>query len=240
MDHNEAVRQKTTERYLLNELDEQERDQFEEHLFDCQECAIDLRAAALFVDQAKIELAEEPVSAAAPVRAAETRPGWFAWLRPAFAVPVMAMLLAVIGYQNLVQVPRLMQAANSGRTENTLVASNQAPGQPLALPYASVNAETRGPAPTQVTITPGQGFNLMVSIPPDKKYSADILELYNPTGKLQWSLRIPTGSEDDERSILVPGAGLEAGEYKLKTSGVTPDGTITEIGTNPIQVQVQR
>ena len=31
MDHNEAVRQKATERYLLDELDPELRDQFEEH-----------------------------------------------------------------------------------------------------------------------------------------------------------------------------------------------------------------
>ena len=35
MDHDEAVRQKATERYLLDELDAEIRDQFEEHLFDC-------------------------------------------------------------------------------------------------------------------------------------------------------------------------------------------------------------
>jgi hypothetical protein len=35
MDHNQAVREKATERYLLNELDPGVRDQFEEHLFDC-------------------------------------------------------------------------------------------------------------------------------------------------------------------------------------------------------------
>ena len=46
MDHDEAVRTKVTERYLLNELDPELRDQFEEHLFDCQDCALDVRAAA--------------------------------------------------------------------------------------------------------------------------------------------------------------------------------------------------
>ena len=43
-------------------------------------------------------MAPVPVSKAA---------GWLAWLRPAFAVPVFALLLAVVGYQNFVTVPRL-------------------------------------------------------------------------------------------------------------------------------------
>src|SRR5215467_5533997 len=64
MDHNEAVRQNATERYLLDELDPELRDQFEEHLFDCQDCALDLRAGAMFVEQSKIILAEPDVSRA--------------------------------------------------------------------------------------------------------------------------------------------------------------------------------
>src|ERR1700758_1532691 len=106
MDHEEAVRQNATERYLLDELDPELRDQFEEHLFDCQECALDVRAGAMFVEQSKVILAEPQASYAVvqqPARETAKR-GWFAWLRPAFAVPVFALLLAVIGYQNFVMV----------------------------------------------------------------------------------------------------------------------------------------
>src|ERR1700739_2223800 len=97
MDHDEAVRQKATERYLLDELDPELRDQFEEHLFDCQDWALDVRAAAMFVEQTKVILA--PRSAPCAVKhplAATPQAGWFAWLRPAFAVPALALLLAVI------------------------------------------------------------------------------------------------------------------------------------------------
>ena len=53
MDHTAVVREKTTERYLLNELDPEVRDEFEEHYFDCPECAQDVSAAATFVEQSK-------------------------------------------------------------------------------------------------------------------------------------------------------------------------------------------
>src|ERR1700751_3098851 len=88
MDHEEAVREKATERYLLDELDPELRDQFEEHLFDCQECALDVRAAAMLVEQSKVILAESTVPSVVkePARAT-AKPEWFAWLRPAFAVP---------------------------------------------------------------------------------------------------------------------------------------------------------
>src|ERR1035441_1684537 len=41
MDHDAVVRQNMTERYLLNELDPEARDEFEEHYFDCPDCAAD-------------------------------------------------------------------------------------------------------------------------------------------------------------------------------------------------------
>jgi len=42
----EVVSSFATERYLLDELDLTLRDEFEEHLFDCQECAFDFWAGA--------------------------------------------------------------------------------------------------------------------------------------------------------------------------------------------------
>ena len=56
MDHSQAVEQMAAERYLLNELTPEAREAFEEHFFDCPECAMDLRAAAAFVDEAKAQL----------------------------------------------------------------------------------------------------------------------------------------------------------------------------------------
>ena len=223
MDHTQAVRMKATERYLLDELEHDTREEFEEHLFDCQECALDLRAGAMFVEQSKAALADVPAQDRRVV-AAPARAGWFAWLRPAFAVPVLAMLIAIIGYQNLVQVPHLTQAVN----------------QPMALPYASMNISTRGTVPTQVTIKPEQSFNLFLSIPPDSTYSAYNLELHNPAGSLQWALKIPASSPDDTRSIRVPGSGLGDGTYTLTVAGITTSGQNTNLGNYPIEVKVQK
>src|SRR5579859_1674339 len=104
MDHTEVVRQKMTESYLLDELDPEVRDEFEAHFFDCADCAVDIRAGAQFVAHTKLVLSEPPETTLARVPAAGdgASRGWLAWLRPAFAAPALALLLAVIGYQNLV------------------------------------------------------------------------------------------------------------------------------------------
>jgi len=222
MNHDEAVREKFTERYFLAELDPEQREQFEEHLFDCQECALDFRAGATFLEESKVLLADASTSTVVPARPVKS--SWFGWLRPAFAVPVMALLVIAIGYQNFVQVPRLLSSA----------------AMPQALPFATLNVSTRGVEKTAITMAPGQGFNLVLSIPPDPAYTSYTLDLYKPVGGLKWSLKIPASSPDDTHSIYIPGSGLEQGTYKLTVNGITAAGQSTSIGNYPVELKIQK
>jgi len=56
MNHQLAVETRATERYMLDELDQESRSAFEEHYFSCYDCAADVKAAAVFVDNAKAVL----------------------------------------------------------------------------------------------------------------------------------------------------------------------------------------
>src|ERR1700719_1444646 len=114
MDHSDAVKQMTAERFLLDELTPEEREDFEAHLFDCPECALDLRAGAAFIDEAKAQLPQLIADSSAPARAETKKPKkdtnpWFLWWRPAFAAVAFASML-VLGYQNLVTYPALLSA----------------------------------------------------------------------------------------------------------------------------------
>lgn len=226
MDHNVVVRQKMTERYLLGELDPDARDEFEGHFFDCPECAADLRAGSLFVEQSKVVLAEksESISTDSHVAGVPVKTGWFAWLRPVFAAPLMVLLLAVIGYQNLVTYPQMQQAMNS----------------PRVLPWASVNIGAWGSGGPVVSIRPGQGFLLFVRIPPDGGYSHYVADLYNPAGKVEWSLVIPPSSAQDQWPVQVPGENRTAGNYILVVRGVTAAGDSKEVGRALFELQIQK
>ncbi len=252
MDHDVVVRQKMTEQYLLGELDPTARDEFEEHYFDCQDCALDIRTGALFVEKSKVALAEESESAAfrVPVPAvvagkpgiiAGFRAGLYGIVRPAFAVPVLALLLAVIGYQNLITYPHLQQAQ---------LAANR----PQVLPWAQVNVGTYGDGPV-ITTSPGKGFLLFVRIPPEGVYSRYTADLYNPAGKVEWSLTIPVTANQDRPSqdrtnlarpsqdqwpVQVPGANWVAGNYKLVVRGITSTGESKEIGPASFELQIQQ
>ena len=224
MDHNEAVRQKATERYLLDELDPEVRDQFEEHLFDCQDCALDLRAGAMFVEQSKVLLAEPGIQPVVrPVKAA-AKAGWFGWFRPAFAVPVLALLLAVIGYQNLVTYPQLTAAAND----------------PKVGPWASVNVSTRaGTTDTLIKTHAGEGFGLIVNLPPEDGFASYRVDLYNPAGRQEWSGPLTAGRTEEGRQIYIPGRNRLPGTYTLVVLGVTPAGERKELSRHSIELQVQ-
>lgn len=223
MDHDLVVRQKMTERYLLDELDAREKDEFEEHFFDCPECALDVRAASVFVEQSKTVLAEKSEKANAPVHT-PPQAGWFAWLRPAFALPAFALLLVVIGYQNLVTYPRLKEAVN----------------RPQVLPWRSINIATRGANAPVIAVAQGGSFLLFVNIPPDNRYSRYIADLYDPTGTLQWSLTIPATAAQDQYPVQVPGANRAPGNYSLAVRGVTAAGDSTQVGRASFELQVQK
>ncbi len=220
MDHEEAVLHKATERYLLDELDGEARDAFEEHLFDCSECATDLRALTMFVEQSKVVLAEKPATARPEERA---KAGWFGWLRPALAVPLLAMLLAVIGYQNLVTMPRLTEA------ENRL----QAP------PWTSINLMTRGAATPVIQVTPGGEFLLFVNLPRSHDYSSYMADLYDPAGKLESSVAILAETAGDAWPLRVPAKSRKTGLYTLTVRGTTNAGQTTVLGSSPFELQTK-
>lgn len=229
MDHDTVVRQEMTEKYLLNELDPTARDEFEEHFFDCPTCALDVRLGSLFVEQSKVVLARKRETAIAPPPISTPAPaldvgGWLAWLRPAFAVPALALLLAIIAYQNLVTYPRLQQALN----------------RPQVLPWAQVNIGTWGPGGPLVRSAPGQGFLLFVRIPPEDGYQRYTADLYNPAGKVEWSLTIPATTSQDQYSLQVPGGNREAGTYTLSLRGISFAGESKEVGRASFELQIQK
>ena len=223
MDHNEALQLQAAEKYVLGELPPPLRDEFEEHFFDCAECALDVHTASLFVENSKVVLAEKPAEALANAAAPPKR-GWFAWLRPTFAAPALAMLLAVVGYQNLVTYPRMEQTLN----------------HPQVMPWGSVNIGTYGANGPEITTAPGKGFLVFVRIPPEGGYARYTADLYNPAGKLEWSLTIPATTSQDQWPIAVPGADRQPGTYTVAVRGTAADGTSKEMGRGAFELHIQK
>src|ERR1700756_1194670 len=103
MDHSEAVQLRATEKYLLGDLPTDQREAFEDHFFECTECAQDVKAAAVLIDNARAVLHETPAPASeAPVRGkdfqAAHQKNWWGRLQPAWGLAAAALVLAVVAY----------------------------------------------------------------------------------------------------------------------------------------------
>jgi Putative zinc-finger len=224
MNHSEAVAQMAAELYLLDELGPDVRDEFEEHLFDCPECVIDVRAGDMFLREGKAQLpalvAEDEARAResrAVVQPVKVKRDWFAWLRPAYMVPVFAMLLGVVAYQNIVTLPELQQAANE-------------PQLGLLTP---VRSATRGDGHQTLTTTRKLGLTLPVDLlpvdMPDAKFASYVFTLMGPDGKTVWSASRPAPADATRQmSLGIPGKLLSDGKFTVTVAGIGADGARTD------------
>lgn len=233
MEHDEAVQHMLVERYLLEELTPELRDAFEEHMFDCAECSVDLRAGAAFIQEAKVQLPQLVKEGARIAPAAKPASRFsgsrfndlFSWFRPAFAVPTFAALLAVIAYQNIATIPGL-------RTAST---------QPRVVPWVSYHTGTRGAAHQTVPADRKQGAVILIELPQEISYASYEFALYDQQGKLFWTQTTPvsgpSGAANGTFSLMIPGAGLQQNSYTLAISGITPQGGKTEIDRHIFDIQ---
>jgi hypothetical protein len=226
MDHPDAVRLMAVEKYLLNELSPELRRSFEEHLFECPECEFDVQAGYALIDGSKEVLSK--ATAVEPQPVILSKPNWLSWFRPAFAAPVMALLVAVVGYQNLVTVPAL-------RSE---VASAQEP-QILNPVYLTAGASR---SENQVTVTTKRNrpFILSVDIPAESRFTSYVCELQSPTGELEGSLAISTKAARNSVSMSMYPKHGNSGTYQLVVFGVPQDGTQkVAIERQPFELLIQ-
>ena len=215
MNHSEVVEQLAVERYLLDELTPDAREAFEEHLFDCQECALDLRAGTLFVDEVKAQLPGIPrVHRRRRAPKAKTV-SWLSWMRPMFVAPAFAALLGIVVFQNVVSFPALRQAAN----------------QPRLAPLTELRPATRGADRQKLTVDRSHGAALSVDLPVNQGTTAASsysIELQDAQGRSVWATKTPAGAreaQDDQKlTLFIPGTALKSGTYSLSVAGLSPQG----------------
>jgi hypothetical protein len=211
MDHDLAVNSQACEKYLLGELSPDLRDAYEEHYFSCAECATQLRMAAELVGAGQQIFAQTPAPAVrAGARIVQESGGWLRWLRPAIAIPVLATLLLVVGYQNLVIIPRLKESQS-----------------PRVLPmFSLIAANTRGERTPEFVARPDEPIGLYVDVPADPAYSAYDIRLQDPTGKTT-PVRSISYVEAQKTQVLILNPDTRPGNYVIVISGRAASGEAT-------------
>lgn len=233
MDHNEAVRLHAAEKYLLGELPKEQHAAYEEHYFECPACAEDIKTTVAFMEGAR-QVAREQVPQIIDdkrlVVAAPARGGWFAWLRPAFAVPVFAALLLFMGYQNGVTIPQLKQASARSATAEVV----------KSFSLISVGSRGEGTSSLTLAVDPKQDFGLDVDMPGNSS-GGYVCEIQDASGKVRFTL--PVSPEEAKRSVHVniPGGSLQPGKYSFVIFAVQASGSHgSVVDQKPFVIEFQR
>ena len=132
MTHQEAIDTLASERYLLDEMSDDDRQAFEEHFFSCEACAGELRSAAALMQGAKAGFAGRAARARVVAMPARSTP---APQRNRFRSAVLpwavaATLAGVAVYQSVWVIPSLRQDAG-----------------PIALAAVALRPASRGAEP---------------------------------------------------------------------------------------------
>jgi hypothetical protein len=203
MDHDLAVKSEACEKYLLGELSPELRDAYEVHYFGCAECAAQLRAASEFLAAGREALAA--ASAGVPQTDYVRVPrGWMPWMNPLVAIPAFAVLLLVIGYQNVVTIPHWKQAA-----------------EPRVLRmFSLISANTRGTGGLVFSVAPDEPFGVYVDVPVDPTYSNYLLRLEDPAGA-STLLRSLTAQEAQTTQVVTVDPERKSGKFALVVAGLS-------------------
>lgn len=214
MDHGEAMQMQVIEKYLLGELSASQVNEFEEHYFDCEECASDLRMTAQFLDTTKKVLAADRVAKPKPVK----RNGW---PPSAYGIAASVALLGCVVYQNVVTIPQLRSSA-----------------APQALAFFSLaGLGSRSADATVISPAPGKPFALLLDIPPHDNIAEYRCQVLNTGGSAVVSIDLSEEAASKTVSLFVPASVLKPGPYQLAILGRPKDGaSFTELERYPLQV----
>ena len=226
MNHPDAIRLSACEKYLLGELAAPLRDEFEEHYFQCPECARDVQSASLFAAASREALQQSP--ATSPVRDASPT-GWFRWMRPAFALPAFAALLLGLGYENFVAVPHWRHLAAHATSSDLL--------RPVLL-HPGISRGTQ----SAITLHPDQSFAVYLDIPTEPAYSSYRIRLQDPSGATRDLLTLSSADIQRPPLLKMP-SDLTSGSYTVRVLGLSQPSasaaSAPEVAAFPFAVEIR-
>jgi hypothetical protein len=230
MTHQEALQGMTVERYLLGELSGESLDSFEEHLFECPECAADVKAGLVFIDAARTEL-RAPARVAKPQ--AKSVRSWTSWFASPWVLgPALAACMLVLGIQTFVVQPRM-------RLE---LARVQAPA--VLNPLVLANAGARGDSLPEIAAPEHGSFVISVDVPTTGGFSSYRGSLYAPDGSLLWQTTISPEQARDAVLINVPTDkvkdGINTFVIQGLPAGVNSSGTLEDLAKYRFSVKIQK
>lgn len=213
MDHAYASDEsnKLTERYLLGELADAQAGEFEEHFFQCAECAEDVRAELTLVEGLRDTIGSAPavIPPAHPMPRRARRA--FTWLPAAAAAALVVFALAV---------PRMQRT--------------QAPEMDVARPFDLEMSAMRGANDNVIPLAGGDVLLLHVYVTPQPGAVAYEIAIKGPKGEI--GRRRVTDAQTSE-PVPVTLRGFEEGRYEVIVEGVRADDSRTAAVSKPFTLR---
>lgn|SRR6185437_2861015 len=229
MNHQQALEQYATERYLLHEMTAEERHAFEEHYLECAECLEAVTFGTEFLDAGK-QVAQEMTMTQrehSAVRAASWRerlvPALSGWLRPAPAL-VFALLLCFVG----ISVYQMVVLQNQKNT----IAQLKAPRQEFRF---ELRGQSRSADNIPIVRVPRESqLQLVVEFTPNPKfnvYGAEIVANSEVISSFQ------SKSATTPMTVSIPAQALSPGRYTVVIVGFGRNGAKGETGNGIFELQ---
>jgi len=202
MNHERCLETRAAERYLTGELPSAEREAFEQHYFECEVCAQDVRLGAVFAANLSAVF-EEDATAKKRGKLIQMAPPRAAW---AAALAAGLALFAFSGWQNAVAIPGLRAQVRALETPRLLA--------PVVLPPSARGAEGR-------TIEASAGPLIPISLVPGAALGEGPYEcrLETGAGAMLWRAPVRSFDSDGNVSVLLPVSSLRSGSYAWVLSG---------------------
>jgi anti-sigma factor RsiW len=205
MDHSQAIETQAAERYLLGELSASEAEDFEQHYFECTDCAEAVESGGAFIANARAALGRpsRPAPASSPVPRTPFR---FLSLQPqwvfALASAAVAAFAGIALYQGAIVIPRFEHLLEN----------------PAILPAIQLAGASRGEA-ASIRVPRGVPFvPLWADVPPDVR-SAQYRCVLTRAGQNVFAVTGPAPVGAQPITVLVPAGKLSSGDYELTIFG---------------------
>jgi hypothetical protein len=202
MEHDEAIRSHAAERYLARELSPEDHAAFEEHFFDCPECAEEVRFEATFAANVRAVM-REPARAAQPMPASPQPSLWMRWrdwwrLRPALAVSYAGNLVLAAGLAVVLLTGT--RQADQPRFSQVYFAPGPAHG------VEDVHS-----------LAAGDTYYIVRFLAPNQKSPSYYYEILDAAGQRESSGSLPAPAGQEENLYLqIPVKGLPGGTHTLE------------------------
>jgi hypothetical protein len=232
MNHQDALQEMAAERYLLGELSGASLSSFEEHMFECLECAADVKNGVTFIDATRSELSA-PRKVVVPH--SPSAPNWISWFTSPWTLgPALAACLVALSFQTFILQPRMKLEIARAQTPAVL--------NPLVL----ANAGARGDGDsTPKIVAPEHGsFVVSLDVPTTGEFSSYLCSLHAPDGSLLWQTTVSSEQARDSLLINVPTDKTKEGLNTFLIQGLPSagrsSGTLEDLARYRFMVEIQK